>query len=123
MQHNIILYSSLVEKKIIKLFSFCCPNLQVTSELIENENLTTPFPVNSLAVDIENAFLFECAVASILDINGTIDDVIAVNFSEFRGILNQSDDAIVDLAEVVRRWAIQHFFGPLLFIQMKPLIF
>ena len=71
--------------------------------MIEHENRTAPFPVNSLAVDIENAFMLERAVASIIDVNGTIDDVVAVNFTEFRGILNQSDDAVVDLAEVVRR--------------------
>ena len=70
--------------------------------MIEHKNLTAPFPVNSLAVDIENVFLLERAVASILDLNSTVKDLKAVNFSEFRAILNQSEDAVVDLAEVVR---------------------
>ena len=79
--------------------------------MIEHETFTKPFPVNSLAVDIENVFLLERAVASLIDLNGTIDDVVAVNFSEFRGILNQSDGAVIDLAEVVLREAIQPSFG------------
>ena len=71
--------------------------------MIQHEALSAPFPVKSLAVDIENVFRLEQAVASILDLNRTVDDVVIVNFTEFRGILNQSDGAIIDLAEVVRR--------------------
>ena len=71
--------------------------------MIEYENRTAPFPVKSLAVDIENVFLLERAIASLLDLNGTLDDAAAVNFTEFRGILNQSEDAVIDLADVVRR--------------------
>ena len=70
--------------------------------------LSAPFPVKSLEVDIENVFRLEQAVASILDHNKTVDDVVIVNFTEFRGILNQSDGASINLAEVVRREDIQY---------------
>ena len=76
--------------------------------MIQHEALSAPFPVKSLAVDIENVFRLEQAVASILDLNRTVDDFVIVNFTEFRGILNQSDGAIIDLAEVVHREDIQH---------------
>ena len=78
--------------------------------MVQHEALSTPFPVKSLAVDIENVFRLEQAVASILDLNRTVDDVVIVNFTEFRGILNQSEGAIIDLAEVVRREDIQQTF-------------
>ena len=78
--------------------------------MIQHEALSAPFPVNSLAIDIENVFRLEQAVASILDLNRTVDDVVIVNFTEFRGILNQSEGAIIDLAEVVRREDIQQTF-------------
>ena len=75
--------------------------------MIQHEALSAPFPIKSLEVDIENVFRLEQAVASILDHNKTVDDVVIVNFTEFRGILNQSDGAIINLAEVVRREDIQ----------------
>ena len=75
--------------------------------MIQHEALSAPFPVKSLAVDIENVFRLEQAVASILDLNKTVDDIVIVNFTEFRRILNQSDGTIINLAEVVRREDIQ----------------
>ena len=62
--------------------------------MIESRNLTSPFPLKSLVVDIENAFLLERAIASVIDVNTTEDSVAVLNFTEFRAILNQGGDSI-----------------------------